>query len=551
MIWNFADLFETIAARIPDRTALIDEAGRTSWAAFEDRAARLASALQNAGVGKDTKVAIYGQNSSAYVEAQFAIFKCRAIPINVNYRYVRDELHYLFENADVDAVFYDSQYGPLLAEIRDELPKLKTFICIDDSHGQGISGSLAFEDLVQASARAIPASYAEDDTYMLYTGGTTGMPKGVVYRHSDLITGLLGTMFPPGEPVTPQILLEQVEASAADNSAPVSFPACPMMHATGMWMGVFRSHFIGGAVVTSRSERFDPGHIWRTVEQERVTSMAIVGDAFARPLLAGLEAEEQAGRHYDLSSLKAIGSSGVMFSAEVKRGLLRFADVEIRDAIGSTEGSMGSSIVSRTSPPGPTAQFRLNATTKVFNDADEEVVPGSDEIGMIANGGFVPLAYYKDPEKSARTFRTIRGKRYSFPGDHAKVAADGTLILLGRGSACINTGGEKVFPEEVEEVLKSDERVWDALVVGVPDDRFGQKVVAIASLSPGHQFDADDLLQKARNSLAGYKLPRAILQVDRVKRAENGKADYGWARQYAESQLRKPSVSKKEALSRN
>lgn len=533
-MWHFADLFEKIAERIPDRIALVDEAGALSWSLFEDRAARLAKSLEEAGIGPGAKVAIYGQNSSAFVEAQFAIFKRRAISINVNYRYIRDELRYLFENADVEAVFYDSQYGPLLAEIRSTLPLLKTLICMDDGQSGCLPGSKQYADLVSGPVRAESGEYAEDDPYMLYTGGTTGMPKGVIYHHRDLITGLLGTMFPPEESLSPELLLQKVDELAASGTAPVSLPACPMMHATGMWMGVFRSHFLGGAVVTFRSERFDPAKVWATVESRRVTSMAIVGDAFAKPLVRELEMATASGRTYDLSSLRAIGSSGVMLSTEVKESLLRFLDVEIRDAIGSTEGSMGSSIVSRSSPPGPTAQFKLNPTTKVFNEAGEEVQPGSDEIGMIANGGFVPIAYYKDPDKSARTFRVIKGKRYSFPGDFAKIAADGTLILLGRGSVCINTGGEKVFPEEVEEVLKSHDSIWDALVIGLPDDRFGQKVVAVVSSRADKKLNTEDLVAHARLHLAGYKVPRVILEVDLVQRAENGKADYDWARRYAE-----------------
>jgi fatty-acyl-CoA synthase len=261
--------------------------------------------------------------------------------------------------------------------------------------------------------------------------------------------------------------------------------------------------------------------------------MAIVGDAFAKPLLAALREADARGERYDLSSLGVIGSSGVMFSAEVKQGLLDYADIEIRDSMGSTEGSMGVSVISRALPRGETARFVLNTTSKVFNDRDEEVAPGSDEVGMIANGGFVPVGYYKDPEKSAKTFRSIAGVRYSFPGDFARVAADGTLILLGRGSICINTGGEKVFPEEVEEVLKAHDCIWDALVVGIPDDRFGERVIGVISAHPGQTIDEAAVIDFARERLAGYKLPRQLLTVDTVRRAANGKADYQWARQTA------------------
>jgi fatty-acyl-CoA synthase len=269
------------------------------------------------------------------------------------------------------------------------------------------------------------------------------------------------------------------------------------------------------------------------VGTERITSIAIVGDAFAKPMLAALRDAKDAGEPYDLSSLTRIVSSGVMFSTEVKLGLLEFADVIILDAMGSTEGSMGSSVVSRLMPPGDTARFMRNSTTKVFNDEDKEVTPGSDEIGMIANGGFAPIGYYKDPEKSARTFRVIDGQRYSFPGDFAKVAADGSLILLGRGSVCINTGGEKVFPEEVEEALKAHESVWDALVVGVADPRFGERVTAVLSARPGHVINERAIGEFIRTRIAGYKTPRRLITVETVRRAANGKADYKWAKEIA------------------
>ena len=305
------------------------------------------------------------------------------------------------------------------------------------------------------------------------------------------------------------------------------------MHGTGLWLGVFLAHFLGGAAVTFHNEHFDPDALWSLVAKEKASAVVIVGDAFAKPMLASLKAAAARGEPYDLSALKQVISSGVMFSTEVKLGFLEMADVAIMDAMGSTEGSMGSSIVSRVAPPGETARFMKNPSTKVFNERDEEVQPGSEEIGMIANGGFAPIGYFKDPEKSARTFRVINGQRYSFPGDFARVAADGSLVLLGRGSACINTGGEKVFPEEVEEALKSHDSVWDALVVGVPDERFGERVTAVVSARPGHVLDEAAVVTFARERLAGYKMPRRVIVVETVRRAANGKADYKWAKQTA------------------
>ncbi|RDV07119.1 acyl-CoA synthetase [Sphingorhabdus pulchriflava] len=534
MIWHFADVFDTIASLAPDQIALINGDTHRSWRDYEDRSARLANALLAAGLKPDAKTAIYAHNSNAYLEAQYASFKARTVPINVNYRYVEHELTYLFDNGDVEAVFFDAKFAPRLAAIRDHLPKLKLFVQIDDGSGETLAGAQDFEALIATNAPLPRLDYGEDDIYMIYTGGTTGMPKGVMYRHGDLSAGIASALLGPEvvEP-SPEMLVAVVQALKEAGAAPISLPACPLMHGTGMWIGAFFAHFAGGAVATISDEKFDPDAIWAFIERKRVNAVAIVGDAFAKPMLAALREAEARGQHYDLTSLKVIGSSGVMFSSEVKRGLLEYIDVEIRDSIGSTEGAMGGSVVSRSLPPVDTAKFAFNPTTKVFNDRDEEVQPGSDEIGMIANGGVVPVGYFKDPEKSAKTFRSIAGVRYSFPGDFAQVTADGTLVLLGRGSVCINTGGEKVFPEEVEEALKAHGDIWDALVVGVPDERFGERVVAVLSAKEGASVNEAALLDFARTRLAGYKMPRQLVFVETVQRAANGKADYKWAKEVA------------------
>ncbi len=534
MIWHFADVFDTIASLVPEQVALINGDTHRSWRDYEDRSARLADALVAAGLKPGAKTAIYAHNSNAYLEAQYASFKARTVPINVNYRYVEHELTYLFDNGDVEAVFFDAKFAPRLAAIRDQLPKLKLFVQIYDGSSETLSGAQDFEALIAANAPLPRLDYSEGDIYMIYTGGTTGMPKGVMYRHGDLSAGIASALLGPEvvEP-SPEMLVAVVQALKAAGAAPISLPACPLMHGTGMWIGAFFAHFAGGAVATTSDEKFDPNAIWAFIERERVNAVAIVGDAFAKPMLAALREAEARGQHYDLTSLKVIGSSGVMFSSEVKRGLLEYVDVEIRDSIGSTEGAMGGSVVSRSLPPVDTAKFAFNPTTKVFNDRDEEIQPGSDEIGMIANGGVVPVGYYKDPEKSAKTFRSIAGVRYSFPGDFAQVTADGTLILLGRGSVCINTGGEKVFPEEVEEALKAHDAIWDALVVGVPDERFGERVVAVLSAKEGASVNEAALLDFARTRLAGYKMPRQLIFVETVQRAANGKADYKWAKEVA------------------
>jgi fatty-acyl-CoA synthase len=533
MKWHFADVFETVASLVPESLAIVNGDVRRTWRDYEDRSARIAQALADAGIGPDSKVGLYGYNSNEYLEAQFGVFKARAVPVNVNYRYVEHELLYLLENADAEAIFFDAQFAPRLAAIRDQLPKLRLFVRIDDGSGGDLPGAADFEAVIAGHGRLPKQDYDEDEIYMLYTGGTTGMPKGVMYRQGDFVLGLGAAVLGPDAPGTEEAFKAGIAAAHAQGAAPVSVAACPLMHGTGLWLGVFLPHLLGGTGVTFRNEHFDPHALWRLIARERATSVAIVGDAFAKPMLAALRDAQAAGTPYDISSLKQIISSGVMFSTEVKKGLLDFADLTILDAMGSTEGSMGSSVVSREAPPGETARFMSNPTTKVFNERDEEVQPGSDEIGMIANGGFAPIGYYKDPEKSARTFRVVRGQRYSFPGDFAKVAADGSLILLGRGSVCINTGGEKVFPEEVEEALKAHDSVWDALVVGVPDERFGERVTAVVSPRPGHVIDEPELSAFVRTRIAGYKTPRRVIVVDTVRRAANGKADYKWAKETA------------------
>jgi fatty-acyl-CoA synthase len=531
--WCFADLFETVAGLVPDAPALIHGETRRTWREYDDRAGRIASALAAAGIKPDSKVGLYGYNSNEYLEGQYGVFKARGVPVNVNYRYVEHELLYLLDNADAEAIIFDAQFAPRLAAIRAALPKLKLFVEIDDGSGQHLDGAVGFEATIAAHAPLPRQDHSDDDLYMLYTGGTTGMPKGVMYRQGDFVLGLAAAGLGPDAPKTWEGLTAAILALREADTAPVSLAACPLMHGTGLWLGVFITHFLGGAAVTFRNTHFDADSLWRLAAKERVTSIAIVGDAFAKPMLAALRSAQAAGEPHDLSALKQIISSGVMFSAEVKRGLLEFADIILLDAMGSTEGSMGSSLVSRALPPGETARFVRNPTTKVFNDRDEEVAPGSDEIGMIANGGFTPVGYYKDPEKTARTFRMVNGQRYSFPGDFAKVAADGTLILLGRGSACINTGGEKVFPEEVEEALKAHGSVWDALVVGVPDERFGERVTAVVSVRPGQTLDEAELTAFVRERIAGYKLPRRLILAETVRRAPNGKADYTWAKNVA------------------
>ena len=535
MQYHYASIWETIADAVPDRPALIHGDTSRSWQSFDERAARLAGAFEKAGLKADSKIGHYLYNCNEYIEAHYAAFKMRASPINVNYRYLEEELIYLLDNSDSEAVLFHGRLAERIAEVKDKLPKLKLLIQVDDdSHTPLIDGAVAYEDFLASSAPAPRIARSEDDIYMLYTGGTTGMPKGVMYRHADHSFGMMMGYDFRGlpRPENKQQMLSTIATLAQADALPVALAACPLMHGTGIWVGVFAPLMIGGCAVTLPNIHFDPDALWREVTRNKVTDLVIVGDAFAKPLSAALDAAAEAGTPHDISSLSLVISSGVMWTAEVKQQMLKHQDMILIDAMGSTEGSMGRSITTRDTQSA-TAKFEMGEATKVFNEHDQEVKPGSGEIGMIAAGGMVPVGYFKDPEKSARTFRTIDGVPYSFPGDFATVEADGTIKLLGRGSVCINSGGEKIYPEEVEEAVKRHPAIYDCLVVGVPDERFGEKVTAVAAPRPGQDVDEQAVIGEARSHIAGYKLPKHVILVPEVKRAPNGKADYKWAKSAA------------------
>lgn len=535
MKWHFADIWEVVADTVPDSEALVHGEIRRSWAEYENRAARLAQVFTDHGLKPDAKVAIFSYNCPEYLEAQFGIFKFRGCPINVNYRYFETELIYLFDNSDSEALVFQAQFADRIAAIRDRLPRVKLFLEIDDGSGEHLDGAIDFEEAIAGASPMPRIERSEDDIYMLYTGGTTGMPKGVMYRHGDFAKGLLFGYDTRGieQPTNEEELVAAIKGLHGAGAAPRSVPGCPLMHGTGMWLGVMCMHHMGGTAVTFDNLHFDPHKLWQLVDDEKVSDVIIVGDAFAKPMLKALGSAKAEGKPFDLGSVVFIISSGVMFTTDVKRGLLEHGDFAIFDAMGSTEGSMGSSVMSRETPQSETAKFTMNDTTKVFTDDGREVKPGSGEIGMIANGGFTPVGYFKDPEKSAVTFREIDGHRYSFPGDYAMIAEDGTLVLLGRGSVCINTGGEKVFPEEVEEAVKSHPSVYDCLVVGVEDERFGERVTAVTSFLDGASIEEKELIEWLHGKIAGYKLPKSIVAVPTVQRAANGKADYKWAKETA------------------
>jgi fatty-acyl-CoA synthase len=537
MEMHYATLWESLADAIGDREALVCGKSRRSWSEFDDRAARIGSAFSEAGLKTDSKLGLYLYNGNEYLEAQYGAFKQRAVPININYRYLDDELLYLLDNSDAEALVFHSSLGERVARVMERAPKVKLWVQVDDG-GDSVPGAVSYEELIQGHEPAPRIRRPESDIYMLYTGGTTGMPKGVMYDVGSMLQMFMKIGFPVlglGAPEVHEIAGIVAERWKQGEGA-VSIPACPLMHGTGVWLGAMIPHCAGATVVTLENRSFDAHELWQTTAQERANLVVIVGDAFARPMLRALEEARDEGRSYDLSSVKFVISSGVMWTSELKQQLLEWQEMVLVDAIGSTEGSMGTQITTRGNI-GETAKFAMNPTTRVFTEDGREVEPGSGESGLVAAGGAVPLGYYKDEAKSQATFKTIDGVRYSFPGDWATVEANGTLTLLGRGSNCINTAGEKVYPEEVEEAVKQHPDVIDCLVVGVADEKFGQRVTGVVSLCEGSEADGDTLRQFTRTKLAAFKLPKQLIIVDQVQRAANGKADYTWARKTVEEAL--------------
>ena len=535
---DFASVWEMVSDLVPENDALICGEDIVTWKEYDDRASKIASALSEAGLGANSKAGLYLNNSNEYLIAQYAIFKVGGIPINVNYRYVEEELIYLLENSDAEAVFYHACYSSRIKEIAGSLPNIKAWIEVSDGTESKFDQSLNYEDLLNQHSPMKRIHRDPETIYMLYTGGTTGMPKGVMYKQGEFLVYLFRTLKAMGYDVPEDLsdLESRIEASKSSNAFIRSVVGCPLMHGTGMWLGAFLPLLLGGTAITTSNLGFDPDQLWTQVQNKKATNIVIVGDTFAKPMLDALNRAASDGNAYDISSVQVIISSGVMWSAEVKQGLLQHHDMRLMDTMGSTEGGMGASVTTRDNPPA-TAKFSLNPGVIVLADDGEILSPGSEKIGLIGTSGLVPVGYYKDEKKSAETFREVDGVRYSFPGDYAKLEADGTITLLGRGSNCINSAGEKIYPEEVEEALKKDALVFDCLVVGMPDEKFGQKIVAVVSTVDNQQVNEAELIENTRKIIAGYKLPKTILFADEVQRAPNGKANYKWAKAFAEEQL--------------
>jgi acyl-CoA synthetase (AMP-forming)/AMP-acid ligase II len=526
MALNIADLFEHAADAVPGRLAIACGDNEVTYRELEARSNQLAHYLAGAGVGPGDHVGVYGRNSIELIESFLACYKLRAVPVNVNYRYVDAELRYLFAEAELRGLIFDRLYSDRVAALLPEFPGLGAALAIEDASGAQLPAGAA--DYAAAIAGEPAArdfgERSPDDIYMLYTGGTTGYPKGVLWRHEDVWRTLGGGIdFTTGERLADE--WEQIRRGTAGPAGLVRLAAAPLIHGSAQW-STLPALFGGDTVVLL--PQFDPDEVWRAVQRHKVNVIVIVGDAMARPLI---EAYEQ--QKYDVSSVLAVSSNGAIFSPAVKEQYLELLpSVVITDAIGASETGftgLGYASPGMKKAGGPTVT--AGPSTVVIDEHDRPVGPGG--AGRIARGGHIPLGYYKDPVKTAALFAEVDGVRYVVPGDFAQVELDGSITLLGRGSTCVNTGGEKVYPEEVEGALKSHADVFDAVVIGVPDERLGQRVAALIQPRDSREIDLAALDAHLRAQVAGYKVPRSVWVVQQIGRTLAGKADYGWARRYA------------------
>ncbi|POM26499.1 Long-chain-fatty-acid--CoA ligase FadD19 [Actinomadura rubteroloni] len=516
--YNLADLLEILAHAGPERPALVAGKERRTYRELNERASRIGHHLAEAGVAPGEHVAILSYNRAEWLEAMLGIFKIRAVPIPVNYRYVAAELHHVLSDSDAVALVGERSLLARVAEIRDDLPKLRHVVAVEDGDTTGIEGAVEYEAaLAAASPDDDFPERSSDDRYIMYTGGTTGYPKGVEWRCEDIFFGALGGGNVLGDPIGSP---EAIAANAAQPAMAV-LDCAPVMHGAGQWVA-FMGLLSGAKVVLYTEHAFDPKVALDLLAEEQANVLMVVGDVMARPI-----AKELAKGGYDTSSLFAIASGGAPLTTAAKDALqAHLPNVMFLDNYGASEtGTTGPSVGGAEG----TARFQMKPDTTVLDDDLNVVKPG--EIGKLARSGHIPLGYYNDPVKTASTFFTdATGKRWSIPGDFATLEADGTITLLGRGSLMINTGGEKVYPEEVEVALKDHPDVYDAVVVGLPDERFGQRVAAVVAPRPGTSPTLDELTEHCRGRLAGYKLPRQIVLVDEVQRTAVGKSDYKWAR---------------------
>jgi 3-oxocholest-4-en-26-oate---CoA ligase len=541
---SFGTIWEAIAGKQPDAVAISEPARDYTYAEFEDRSARLAAAMAGAGVAPGDKVACYLYNGAAYLETVFAAFKIGAVPVNANYRYTGDELSSLLADADAAALVFGGELAANVARAARNLPGLRLLVRAGPARagepGEPVPDVPELADLLSATGPRPAQPRPGSDQIFMYTGGTTGLPKGVIWQQADLLRSMGPRVFEQlGAPGLPATLGEAVELAAgarARGRAPVTLPVVPLMHATGLFnsMGVLVA---GGRVVTTRGGGLDPRHVWDVVAAQRVRTLLVAGNAVCQPLVDELVAAESAGRPHDLSSLEAIVSSGTALSDRLKRALHERASVTITDAIASSEGGPFAFAVTSSVADLP-ARFFPADTTRVFAEDGRQVVPGSGQSGVLAFSGPIPLGYYKDAVKTTATFRAVGGVRYTIPGDLAQVEADGAIRFLGRGSGVINTGGEKVHPAEVEDALLAHPDVTDAAVVGVSDDTWGERVVAVVATANGSLTDTE-LQALVRRRLAGYKVPRRIVFVSRLPRTPAGKLEISRVKSIAERTSRR------------
>ena len=542
MEFNAADIFEGVVDRVPDREAIVHGSTRLTYKELDARSNKAANALKKLGIKKGSHIGIYAFNCVEWLEIMLGAYKLCAIPININYRYVEEELKYLIDNADMEAIFYHKQFSNKLENIKSHLPLLKNFICIEDNSGEGdvIDKSFNFEDLIANEDESrLDVDRSGDDKYILYTGGTTGMPKGVVWRMEDVlmtlgggIDAVTGEKYPTPEAFADKCLQDQTIALAL----------APFMHGGAQWQS-FNSFFSGWKLIINDQISFDADYVWEVVAKEKVMNLTIMGDAMGRPLCDALPRAIEKG--LDLSSLFVLSSTASVFSASIKDTILEYLpNLFLIDAVGSSEtGATGVNIHTKDgklkdSGGGP--KFTKPNFSEILNLDTKEVIPPSDTetIGYLARKGHVPVAYYKDEEKSKKTFIEVGGVRYSIPGDMAKYEEDGQMTLLGRGSVSINSGGEKIFPEEVEMALKAHPNIFDCLVVGVKDDRWGQKVVAVIQRRENDELSLNDIKDVASKYIASYKMPKEIVFSELIERAPSGKPNYQWAQEFANSKLK-------------
>ena len=531
---NIADLAEHAIDAVPDRVALISGDQKLTYAQLEEKANRLAHYLIDQGVQKDDKVGLYCRNRIEIVIAMLGIIKAGAILVNVNYRYVEGELRYLFENSDMVALVHERQYSDRVANVLPDTPNVKTILVVEDGSDvpdndyERYGGVEFYSAIAQGSPERDFGERSADAIYLLYTGGTTGFPKGVMWRHEDIYRVLFGgTDFATGEFVKDE---HDLARAAAANPPMIRYPIPPMIHGatqSAMWMSIFSGQ------TTVLAPEFNADEVWRTIHDHNVNLLFFTGDAMARPLLDALTKDND----YDLSSLFLLASTAALFSPSIKEKLLELLPNRvITDSIGSSEtGFGGTSIVTAGAPHSGGPRVTIDHRTVVLDEDGNEVQPGSGVRGFIAKKGNIPVGYYKDEKKTAETFRVIKGVRYAIPGDWAVVEEDGSVTMLGRGSVSINSGGEKIYPEEVEAALKGHPDVFDALVVGVPDPRYGQHVAAVVQARPGCRPSLAELDSFVRSEIAGYKVPRSLWLVDEVKRSPAGKPDYRWAKEQTEA----------------